>query len=172
MRRAGGINDRAFRVETDPPSATGSKGERSLGVWGERVLTAEALADWSGEAYDTWYEGSWGRYAFAVETEAVLSAVGPLPGRRVLAAGCGSGRLLSVLSAGCAAAVGLDPEPTMLGVAAKCPKAPLVRGDVLALPVPRWPSRWRSRWPCSSSSPTQHSPSRSSPGWFDPAGGW
>ncbi|HUZ10275.1 MAG TPA: class I SAM-dependent methyltransferase [Acidimicrobiales bacterium] len=91
---------------------------------------------WSGEAYDAWYERPWGGYASAVETGAVLAATGPLAGRRVLDAGCGTGRLLASLAAGGAGAVGVDLSPTMLAVAARRTGAPLVRGDVGALPFP------------------------------------
>ena len=91
---------------------------------------------WSGEAYDAWYERPWGRHASAVETAAVLSAAGPLPGRRVLDAGCGTGRLLSRLSGGGARAVGVDLSASMLSVAAGRARA-LVRADVAALPFPR-----------------------------------
>ena len=99
-------------------------------------MTADVGPAWSGEAYDAWYEEPWGRYAFAVETQAVLSALGSLAAGRVLDGGCGSGRLLPVLAARDTAAVGLDLEPAMLTVAARRTGVPLVRGDVQLLPFP------------------------------------
>ena len=33
--------------------------------------------------YDAWFESAWGRFAWRIETSAVLAAPGPLAGRRV-----------------------------------------------------------------------------------------
>ena len=32
--------------------------------------------------YDAWFESAWGRFAWRIETSAVLAAPGPLAGRR------------------------------------------------------------------------------------------
>jgi SAM-dependent methyltransferase len=90
---------------------------------------------WSGIAYDAWFDEPWGRYAFAVEAAAVMAALGPLSGREVLDVGCGTGRLAAVLSARGARVVGVDPEPSMLAVAAARTPRRLVRGDATCLPV-------------------------------------
>ena len=67
--------------------------------------------------YDAWFDGPWGRYAWRVETAAVLAALGPLAGRRVADIGCGTGRLLGSLSSHGAQAVGIDTDPAMLALA-------------------------------------------------------
>jgi SAM-dependent methyltransferase len=47
---------------------------------------------------DAWSDSAWGRYAWRVQTRAVLGALGPLAGRRVADIGCGTGRLLGILT--------------------------------------------------------------------------
>lgn len=100
---------------------------------GEPQPTAQL---WCGPAYDAWFESPWGRYASAVEATAVVSALGRLPGRRVVDVGCGTGRLLSVLAEGGASAVGCDAEPSMLTVAKGRADVPLVQCDAASLPFP------------------------------------
>ena len=68
--------------------------------------------------YDAWFESRWGRYAWRIETSAVLAALGPLAGRRVADIGCGTGRLLGILTSHGAQAVGIDADPGMLALAA------------------------------------------------------
>lgn len=74
---------------------------------------------WAGRAtdYDRWFDEPWGRYAFAVESAAVINASGPLEGRRVLDAGCGTGRFGGALARQSAGVVGLEPDPNMIGLA-------------------------------------------------------
>jgi SAM-dependent methyltransferase len=68
--------------------------------------------------YDAWFDSPWGRYAWRIETAAVLAALGPLPGRRIAEIGCGTGRLLGILTSRGSSAVGLDTDPAMLALAA------------------------------------------------------
>lgn len=48
----------------------------------------------------------------------MLAALGPLDGRRVADIGCGTGRLLDILTSHGARAVGIDTDPGMLTLAA------------------------------------------------------
>ncbi len=98
-------------------------------------MTTAADPLWSGTAYDAWFDEPWGRYAFAVETAAIVAALGPFFGREVLDVGCGTGRLAAVLSARGARIVGVDLEPSMLEVAAGRIPRRLMRGDAASLPV-------------------------------------
>jgi predicted RNA methylase len=59
-----------------------------------------------------------GRYAFAVESAAVLQAAGVLEGTRVLDAGCGTGRFTGALERARASVVGVHLDPDMLTAAA------------------------------------------------------
>jgi SAM-dependent methyltransferase len=97
-------------------------------------MTADVVGAWPAVEYDAWFERPFGRYASAVETAAVLRALGPLPGRRVLDAGCGTGRLLLVMAGRGATAVGVDRDLAMLALA-RARAGPLVRGDVGGLPL-------------------------------------
>jgi ubiquinone/menaquinone biosynthesis C-methylase UbiE len=87
-------------------------------------------------AYDRWFDEPWGRFAFAVESRALLSAMGLVEGEAVLDAGCGSGRFTGVLAEQAALAVGVDADPAMLRIAASRHVAPMILGDVRALPFP------------------------------------
>jgi SAM-dependent methyltransferase len=89
---------------------------------------------WSAASYDAWFERPWGRYAYRVETGAILEALGPLVDRRVLDAGCGTGRLLPTLQAAGSRAVGFDLAPDMVAFAAGRAGTPLVCADAAALP--------------------------------------
>ena len=83
--------------------------------------------------YDAWFDGPWGRYAWRVETAAVLAALGPLAGRRVADIGCGTGRLLGSLSSHGAQAVGIDTDPAMLALAST--RGRVARADAHQLPL-------------------------------------
>jgi SAM-dependent methyltransferase len=83
--------------------------------------------------YDAWFESPWGRYAWRIETSAVLSALGLLGGRRVADIGCGTGRLLGVLTSHGATALGIDTDPGMLALAAT--RGRVARADAHRLPL-------------------------------------
>lgn len=82
--------------------------------------------------YDHWFEHRWGRYAFAVESNAVVHAAASTHPARALDAGCGTGRFGDVLAGACS--VGMDPDPEMLALA--CPRLAgrCVQGVVEHLP--------------------------------------
>lgn len=94
-----------------------------------------AAMTWSAASYDAWFEQPWGRYAHAVETAAVLAPLGPLAGRRVLDAGCGTGRLLVSMTDAGGVVVGLDRDPDMLAQARVHTRAPLLQADAAASPL-------------------------------------
>jgi SAM-dependent methyltransferase len=87
-------------------------------------------------AYDRWFERPWGRYAFRVESSALMRASGVVEERRVLDVGCGTGRFTLELQQRGAKVIGLDRDPDMLGVAARRLRSPLIEGDACALPFP------------------------------------
>jgi SAM-dependent methyltransferase len=83
------------------------------------VVQARDAPSWTGDAgdYDAWFDKPWGRYAFSVEAATVLRSAGDLAGRRVLDAGCGTGRFSAALADRHTAAVSVDPDPDMLRLA-------------------------------------------------------
>jgi SAM-dependent methyltransferase len=83
--------------------------------------------------YDAWFDSPWGRYAWRIETSAVLAALGPLPRRRIADIGCGTGRLLRILTSRGASAVGVDTDPAMLTLAAT--RGTVARADAHRLPL-------------------------------------
>jgi SAM-dependent methyltransferase len=85
-------------------------------------------------AYDSWFDAGWGRYAFAVESRAILRVAGRIDGLRVLDVGCGTGRMTQVLASRGARVAGLDLDAAMLTVAARRTAGPLILGDAAALP--------------------------------------
>lgn len=87
------------------------------------------------QRYDSWYERRWGRYAWHIESAAVLSALGPISGRRIVDVGCGTARLAALLAAHGAKVIGIDLDAAMLAVAATRLPAGLVRADAAALPL-------------------------------------
>lgn len=87
------------------------------------------------ERYDAWFGSPWGRYAWRVESAAVLDAFGAVTGRRVVDVGCGTGRLLAQLTAAGAVVVGVDSDPAMLAVAATRSRGRLVCADAQRLPL-------------------------------------
>ena len=98
-------------------------------------MTAGRTTIWSAAGYDAWFDQPWGRYAHAVETAAVLAALRPVPGWRLLDAGCGTGRLLASMFDTGAHRIGLDRDPAMLEQARMHTTAPLLLADAGALPL-------------------------------------
>lgn len=86
------------------------------------------------ERYDRWFESPWGAYAFSTERHAILDATGSLAGKTVADIGCGTGRFTTNLERHADHVIGLDPDPSMLAVAARRTQAPLVVGDGHELP--------------------------------------
>lgn len=86
--------------------------------------------------YDRWFDSRWGSYAFAIERDALLDALGPLDGKRVLDVGCGSGRFTAAFEAAGAQVTGVDADPAMLEIARRRTGAELLHGDGRALPLP------------------------------------
>jgi SAM-dependent methyltransferase len=86
--------------------------------------------------YDAWFETGWGRYAWRVESAAVLAALGPVAGHRIVEVGCGTGRLAALLADRGATVVGVDVDAAMLAVAATRAAGRLVRADAGRLPLP------------------------------------
>lgn len=92
---------------------------------GEGDHWSDAAAGWSQ------YWGSVARPAW----EALVEAAGIAPGTRVLDVGCGSGEFLAFVAERGAIALGCDPAPGMLAVAARvAPSAELRTGGFGALP--------------------------------------
>jgi ubiquinone/menaquinone biosynthesis C-methylase UbiE len=86
------------------------------------------------EAYDRWFEEGWGKYAFGIEAKALLSAAGTLDGWRVIDVGSGTGRFTAELARQGARPVAVDRDPSMLAVARRRTRGPLVLADACALP--------------------------------------
>jgi ubiquinone/menaquinone biosynthesis C-methylase UbiE len=105
-------------------------------VMGSPLTPEPARSSWVADAerYDHWYESPWGSYAFATERQAILAAAGNLAGKTVADIGCGTGRLTTDLERHAGRVVGLDPDPSMLAVAARRTAAPLIVGDGNRLP--------------------------------------
>lgn len=93
---------------------------------------------WTRDAvdYDAWFDGPWGRYAFTVESAALLRAAGTVAGSRVLDAGCGPGRFAATLRRAGADVVGIDPAPDMLTLASPRLGGRCARAVVERLPFP------------------------------------
>ncbi len=88
------------------------------------------------DRYDRWFEGPWGRHAFAVERDALLAALGPLDGQELLDVGCGTGRFTEAFEHAGAEVTGVDNDPAMLALAASRTDATLLRADAHTLPLP------------------------------------
>ena len=95
------------------------------------------------ETYETKRFSDGGRLIDEREKEAVLSAVGPVDGKRVLEIACGTGRFTTMLAARGADIVGLDISPAMLQQGRKNAHAAgvadhieFMRGDAARLPFP------------------------------------
>jgi SAM-dependent methyltransferase len=98
------------------------------------TLTGRDVA--AARRYDAWFDGRWGRFAWRVESAAVLRALGPVDGRSVVEVGCGTGRLAARLAAHGGRVVGVDADPAMLAVAATCIPGRLLCADAGRLPLP------------------------------------
>lgn len=87
------------------------------------------------ERYDRWFEQPWGRHAFSIERDALLAALGPLGGRQLLEVGCGTGRFTAAFEQAGAEVTGIDNDPGMLALAARCTDAELLLTDAHTLPM-------------------------------------
>ncbi len=67
--------------------------------------------------YEAWFDQPWGAHAFEVERDALLTALRPLEGRRLLDVGCGTGRFTAAFEAAGAHVTGVDRDPDMLAAA-------------------------------------------------------
>ena len=101
-----------------------------------RPTAMHAGSTWVADAdrYDRWFESSWGGYAFSTERQAILDAAGNLTGKTVADIGCGTGRFTTDLERHADRVIGLDPDRSMLAIAARRTRAPLVVGDGHQLP--------------------------------------
>lgn len=101
-------------------------------------LDREVPVGWTGPAgdYDRWFDEPWGRYAFRVEAATVLRASGDVDGRRLLDAGCGTGRFSTAFTRRGAQVVGLDLDADMLTVARSRLVGLCARGTIEGLPFP------------------------------------
>lgn len=86
--------------------------------------------------YDRWFSTRWGSYAFAIERDALLAALGPLDGRRLVDVGCGTGRFTAAFEAAGARVTGVDVDPAMLRLARRRTSAQLLQAHAGALPLP------------------------------------
>jgi malonyl-CoA O-methyltransferase len=93
------------------------------------LLRSDPYAEWA-PAYPPYAHNA----LMEVEQAAVLSLLPPVSGRRVLDAGCGTGRYMQLLGALGAQVIGIDQSPAMLARAREC-GAGIARGDMAALPV-------------------------------------
>jgi len=101
------------------------------------MAEAVAVPDVSEAAgtYDNWFDRPWGRYAFAVEGDAIDAALNTQPGTRVVDVGCGTGRFARRAEQDGAGVVLLDLDPMMVAVATSHARGPRVVADAHALPL-------------------------------------
>lgn len=99
--------------------------------------TVAPPVQWTADAgaYDGWFDQPWGRHAVSVEHRLLLDAAGPLRGRVVLDAGCGTGRFMHRLDSEAAAVIGVDRDPEALASARTHTNGPLVLADAHRLPI-------------------------------------
>ncbi len=96
-----------------------------------RVSTAVGYERWA-DSYDSYPNG-----LIRIEEPIVRRLCGDVAGRRVLDAGCGTGRHTRWLADQGARVIGVDPSAAMLSVArTKCPEVEFVEATFAALPMP------------------------------------
>jgi SAM-dependent methyltransferase len=99
-------------------------------------LSDGQVGPWRSAGYDSWFDSTWGGYAFAVEARTLLHASGDLTGHELLDIGCGTGRFTSLFEVRGAVVTGLDLDPSMLALARGRVHGRLVEGDAHRLPFP------------------------------------
>jgi len=101
------------------------------------MITIVSSTRWSAaaDAYDAWFDRPWGRHATAVEHRMLLDAAGPVSGRAVLDAGCGTGRFMHCLESEGALVLGVDRDPDALAIARTRTMGVLLLGDTHQLPL-------------------------------------
>lgn len=96
-----------------------------------KVSTLDGYAKWA-DSYDAYPNG-----LIRIEEPIVRGFLGDVSGKRVLDAGCGTGRHTQWLAQQGAKVTGVDPSPEMLAIARrKCPGVELLAGTFERLPVP------------------------------------
>ena len=96
-----------------------------------KVSTLDGYAKWA-DSYDSYPNG-----LIKIEEPIVRRLLGDVGGKRVLDAGCGTGRHTRWLAEHGARVTGVDPSPEMLAHAkAKCPQVDFLAGTFAPLPVP------------------------------------
>lgn len=96
-----------------------------------KVSTLDGYAKWAG-SYDSYPNG-----LIKIEEPIVRGMLGEVAGKRVLDAGCGTGRHTKWLAERGAHVTGVDPSPEMIAIAReKCPQAEFLAGTFEPLPVP------------------------------------
>ncbi len=101
------------------------------------MITIEPPTRWTtpADAYDTWFDRPWGRHATAIEHRMLFDAAGPISGRAVLDAGCGTGRFMHRLESEGAYVIGVDRDPDALAIARNRTTGALLLGDTHQLPL-------------------------------------
>jgi SAM-dependent methyltransferase len=74
------------------------------------------MAEGDARLYDEWFESPWGRHAWSQESELLGQRLTSVDGRLLLDVGCGTGRSSALLRDLGARVVGIDPDPSMLGL--------------------------------------------------------
>ena len=118
-------------------------GDEDRAAWTAAGLPADRFADWLTDRVARRPEGSRARAVYGAEEvhdwarRAILDALDPRPGDRLLDIGCGGGLLLRDAIRRGAAATGLDHSPTMVELAReRAPGARIVLGSAERLPFP------------------------------------
>src|SRR5687767_5928403 len=95
-----------------------------------KVSTADGYDKWA-ESYDSYPNG-----LIKIEEPIVRRLLGDVAGKRVLDAGCGTGRHTAWLAQQGARVTGVDPSSAMLAHArTKCPDVDFVEGTFATLPA-------------------------------------
>ncbi len=122
-----------------PPLTTRS--DTRPAYWPARGAGLRMENDDLARRYRTWREHSLGAVTEKLEVAAVLEALAPLSGKRILDAGCGDGTYSLETAERGALVTGVDLSEDMLAVARQRSAARAIavrwrQGDVLALPFP------------------------------------